>query len=132
VTRAALLWMLLGAFAVRVAGQLLVACGAAPILPSMDAWQSGLLPYPLLVAAQVAILGLFAAVCVQFTRRRGCFVSPRRWLGTPLWIAGWIYAGAMVVRYGVLMTDIIPVVFHIVLASFLIVVAHHHRVAGSR
>ena len=49
------------------------------------------------------------------------------WLATPLWIVGWIYAIGMVVRYALLRRDLIPVVFHIVLASFLLVVAHHHR-----
>ena len=53
------------------------------------------------------------------------------------------YAASMILRYAVWMTirpdqrwtgDLIPVVFHIVLASFLLVVAHHHRtrVRGSR
>ena len=79
---------------------------------------------------------MLGAVCVQFSRGDGYFVQPRRWLATPLWVVGWIYALAMVVRYAVWMTirpdqrwtgDLIPVVFHIVLASFLLVVAHHHR-----
>jgi len=33
----------------------------------------------------------------------------------------------VIVRYAVLRIDAIPVVFHVVLASFLLVVAHHHR-----
>jgi hypothetical protein len=131
-TRAACLWTLLALFALRVLGQLLVVNGMASFLPPMDAWQSGLLPYPLLLMSQGAILALFATVCTQFTRQRGYFVRRRSWLGTPLWIAGWIYAAAMVVRYGVLMTDIIPVAFHIVLASFLLIVAQHHRLAPVR
>ena len=135
-TRPALLWTLLALFAGRVAGQLAVVNGMAPFLPSMDQWQSGLVPYPALLAAQVAILVSLGLVCVQFSRGRGYFVKRRRWLGTPLWIAGWIYAGAMVVRYAVWMTvrpdqrwtgDLIPVVFHILLAVFLLVVSDYHR-----
>ena len=126
-TRPALLWVLSVLFALRVLGQVLVAAGLAPFLPPMDDWQSGLLPYPLLLASQFLILALLGAVCLQFTRRAGYFVERRVWLGTPLWLAGWCYAIAMVVRYALLRRDAIPVVFHIVLASFLLVVAHHHR-----
>jgi hypothetical protein len=121
------LWILLALFALRVLGQFLVAAGIAPFLPPMEYWQSGLLPYPLLLASQIVILALLGAACVQFTRGSGYFVERRAWLGTPLWFAGWFYAVAMVVRYALLRRDAIPVVFHIVLATFVIVVAHHHR-----
>ncbi len=136
VTRAAALWTLLVLFAGRVFGQLAVALDAAPFLPPMAQWQSGLLPYPLLFAAQLGLLGLLGAVCSQFTRGRGYFIQRRSWLGRPLWILGWIYATSMAVRYVVWMTirpeerwtgDLIPVVFHIVLAGFLLVLADHHR-----
>jgi hypothetical protein len=137
-TRSTLLWMLLGLFAGRVVGQLLVFSGRASFLPAMEEWQSRLLPYPALIASQLIILALFATVCLQFSRGDGYFVRRRRWLGTPLWIAGWIYASSMLVRYAAYMAlrpderwtgDLIPVVFHVVLASFLLVVAHHHRQA---
>jgi hypothetical protein len=122
-----LLWILLSLFACRVFGQLLVAAGLAPFLPPMDDWQSGLLPYPLLLASQIVILGLLAMVCVQFSRGKGYLVRRRPWLATPLWTIGWIYALGMVVRYSLLRRDAIPVLFHLVLASFLLLVAHHHR-----
>ena len=122
-----LLWILLSLFALRVLGQLLVVAGVAPFLPPMDEWQSGLLPYPLLLASQILILAVLGAVCLQFTRGTGYFVKRRTWLGTSLWIAGWLYALAMIVRYVVLRRDAIPVVFHVVLASFLLVLAYHHR-----
>ena len=130
-TRAALLWILLALFAMRIAGQLLVVSGLAPFLPPMDDWQSGLLPYPLLLASQILILALLGVVCAQFTRGKGFFVRPRPWLAAPMWIAGWIYAIGMIVRYVLLKRDAIPVVFHIVLASFLLVVGQHHRRARS-
>jgi hypothetical protein len=123
----AVLWILLALFTLRVLGQLLVVAGVAPFLPPIDEWQSGLLPYPMLLASQILILGLLVTVCVQFTRGNGYFVRPNRRLATPLWIAGWIYAIGMVGRYALLGRDAIPVVFHIVLASFLLVVADHHR-----
>jgi hypothetical protein len=137
-TRSTLLWTLLGLFAGRVIGQLLVFSGRTSFLPAMEQWQSGLLPYPALVASQLIILIVFASVCLQFSRGDGYFVRRRHWLGTPLWIVGWIYATLMVLRYAAWMAlrpeerwtgDLIPVVFHVVLASFLLVVAHHHRQA---
>lgn len=137
-TRAAALWTLLGLFAARVLGQLAVVLDLAPFLPPMEQWQSGLMPYPALLVAQCTILVTFGIVCTQFTRGRGYFVDRGGWLGTPLWMAGWIYAAAMLVRYAVWMTirpderwtgDLIPVAFHLVLAGFLVVVAHHHRPA---
>lgn len=123
----AVLWILLLLFACRVTGQLLVVAGLAPFLPPMDDWQSGLLPYPLLLMSQILILALLGTVCVHFSRGSGYFVTRRPWLATPLWMVGWIYALGMIVRYAALGRDLIPVVFHIVLASFLLVVAQHHR-----
>ena len=132
----ALLWTLLLLFALRVAGQLAVVLGRAPFLPPMDQWQSGLMPYPALLASQVVILSVLCVVCVQFSRGSGYFVHPHKWLATPLWVVGVLYAVSMVLRYAVWMTirpdqrwtgDLIPVVFHLVLASFLLSVAQYHR-----
>ena len=126
-TRPTLLWILLSLFALRVLGQLLVVAELAPFLPPTDDWQAGLLPYPLLLASQIVILAVLGTVCVQLSQGSGYFASRRAWLGTPLWVLGWLYAIGMVVRYTLLRRDAIPVGFHIVLAGFLLVVAHHHR-----
>jgi hypothetical protein len=127
VTRATLLWVLLALFVFRVLGQLLVVNNLAPFLPPMDEWQSGLLPYPLLLASQIVIIGVLAAVCVQVSRGHGYFVRRHTWLATPLWIVGWIYGVGMVVRYLLLRRDLIPVTLHVVLASFVLIVAHDQR-----
>ena len=127
VTRAAVLWVLLTLFVFRVLGQLLVVNNLAPFLPPMDEWQSGLLPYPLLLASQIVIIGVLAMVCVQLSRGHGYFVRHHAWLATPLWIVGWIYGVGMVVRYLLLRRDPIPVTLHIVLAMFLLVLAHYNR-----
>jgi len=135
-TRAAVLWTLLGLFTGRVAGQLAVSLDAAPFLPPMEEWQSGLLPYPVLLASQLLVIAALGTICRQFSSGAGYFVEPESWLGTPLWVAGWIYALGTVVRYAVWMAikpeerwtgDLIPVMFHIVLASFVLIVADHHR-----
>jgi uncharacterized protein len=132
----ALLWILLLLFTLRVVGQLAVVLGFAPFLPPLDQWQSGLMPYPVLLMSQLAIIAVLATVCIQFSRGRGYFTRPRTWLATPLWVVGWIYASSMIIRYAIWMTirpdqrwtgDLIPVVFHIVLASFLLCVAQYHR-----
>ena len=47
---AVLLWLLLGAFAARVIGQLVVAVAAPRWLPPMESWFSGVLAYPILLA----------------------------------------------------------------------------------
>ena len=99
-------------------GQLLVVAGLAPFLPPIDEWQSGLLPYRFLLASQIVILVLLATVCVHFSRGHGFFVRATLARDTIVDV-GWMYALGMVVRYALLRRDAIPVVFHIVLASFL-------------
>jgi hypothetical protein len=44
---AILLWVLLFAFCLRVFGQMLVAFAGVYWLPPMEAWYSGLMPYPI-------------------------------------------------------------------------------------
>ena len=80
VTRTTVLGILLSLFVLRVLGQLLVVAGAAPFFPPMDEWQSGLLPYPLLLASQIVIVGVLGTVCAQFARGRGYFVAHHPWL----------------------------------------------------
>jgi len=129
---APLLWVLLILFVLRVAGQAMVAFWGVPWLPPMERWYSGLMPYPLLLPAQIAIIVLMAKICSDFTRRRGFFVRPGRFLAGPwLWF-GWIYLGIMLARLPVQMAlkpdaPVIPIPFHWVLASFVIAVGLWHR-----
>jgi hypothetical protein len=132
---AGLLWGLLALFVLRVVGQLLVALGLAPQLPPMDLWYSGLLPYRPLLVAQIAIVALYAKVALDFTRERGFFAAPHPRLGRALLVFGWLYAGAMAVRYLLVMAlqpearwtgGAIPIFFHWVLAAFLLTVGRHH------
>ena len=133
---AAVLWLLLVLFALRVAGQALVAFAGVRWLPPMAQWYSGLLPYPLLLPAQVVILVVFGKVCLDFTRGEGWFVRTRPSFGRQVWWFGWVYLAAMIVRYPVQMAvhpedrwlgRTIPVVFHWVLAGFVLVFARFHR-----
>ena len=125
--RASLLWALSALFLLRVLGQLLVAWFDVQWLPPMQRWYSGLIPYPVLLASQLLILALMATICVQFTRRRGWFYEPKRMLGTPLLVFGAIYLAVMVARAIFVGDRPIPIVFHWVLAAFVITVGSWHR-----
>ena len=127
-----LLWTLLALFVLRVAGQAMVAFWGVTWLPPMERWYSGLMPYPLLLPAQIAIIVLMAKICSDFTRRQGFFVRPRRLLAGPwLWF-GWIYLAVMLARLPLQMllkpdAPVIPIPFHWVLATFVIAVGLWHK-----
>lgn len=131
------LWALLALFLVRVVGQIVVAAFDVRWLPPMAEWQSGLLPYPALLASQAVILLVMLWINVSVSRGRGFFTRPRARLGWVLLIVAATYAGAMVVRYvvsGQLHPDrrlwppgSIPIAFHFVLAGYLYVLS---RLAG--
>ena len=127
-----LLWTLLALFVLRVAGQAMVAFWGVPWLPPMERWYSGLMPYPLLLPAQLAIIVLMAKICSDFTRGRGFFVRPRRFFAGPCLWFGWIYLAVMLVRLPIQLhlkpdAPLIPIPFHWVLASFVIAVGSWHR-----
>ena len=130
---AAALWVLSLLFLGRVAGQALVVCCAVTWLPPMEAWYSGLLEYRWLLPAQVLILAVQAWVAADLTRGQGWWARPRRTLGRWLIAASAVYIAGMVVRYALTMTwhperrwlgrGTIPIAFHLVLASWLWVLA---------
>jgi hypothetical protein len=133
------LWTLLGLFGLRVLGQVLVAFLGVNWLPPMPEWYSGLLPYPLLLPAQIILIALLAKVCLDFSRGRGFFVVPRQEFGRYVLWFGYLYLGVMLLRYPIRMYlhpearwfgQTIPIFFHWVLASFVIVFARYHRAAA--
>lgn len=128
------LLLLLTLFIVRVLAQLLVAVGWGNWLPPFEAFMSGLLPYPYLLPAQIAIIALYGRVWKDFRAARG-IAHPHRGWGIGLLGFGWIYLLSMVYRFylwarfhpGTLwMGGPIPPVFHWVLASFILLVGFHH------
>ena len=127
-----LLWLLLALFAARVAGQAMVVFFGVQWLPPEDRWESGVLPYEVLLPAQILLIVLMAKICADFTRRRGFFVQPRRFFAVYwLWF-GWIYLAVMLLRWplqAVYAPDsaVIPIPFHWVLATFVIAVGLWHR-----
>lgn len=128
-----LLSVLAGLFLARVAGQALVAFLGTPWLPPMGEWYSGLLPYPLLLPAQLAILVVQGKVSVDLVRGRGAFVRPGRRTGRLLLVLGLLYLGGMLLRYALTMSwyperrwlgaGTIPTAFHVVLALWVLVLA---------
>lgn len=131
----AVLATLLFLFCLRVLGQILVAFFHVSFLPPMEEWMSGLLPYPELLTAQILIIVLYGKICLDFARGRGFFVTPRRWLGTGLLIFGSLYLGVMILRYVIRMSlypherwvgGCIPIFFHWVLSSFILVLGSYH------
>ena len=133
---AATLSALLGLFALRVLAQALVALGYGALLPPWEEWFSGLVPYPQLLASQTAIVLGYGKVCLDFIRQRGFFVTPRRWLGTLLPSVGSVYFAVMMIRYAIRMSlyplerwsgGAIPIMFHWVLAAFILILGAYHR-----
>ena len=111
----------------RVLGQVLVAFFDFRFLPPMDAWYSGVVPYPILLPSQLLIVALMAKICVDFTREDGYFFRPKRFLAFP-WLAfGYLYLAATLLRAVLVMDRPIPIAFHCVLATFILVVGESHR-----
>lgn len=122
--------VLLALFLARVVGQIVAATLAPRWLPPMARWYSGLMPYRYLLPAQMLLLAMMTVMTIAVARRTHPLgtSAPRAsvWL---LW-ASVVYAAGMTVRLirylrasperrGVL----IPIVFHYVLAAFLLTYA---------
>ena len=132
---ALLLWVLLALFVCRVAGQLIVVVYAPSFLPPMKEWYSGLMPYPYLLPTQILIIVLFSRVAVDMTRGAGFWAQRKPMLGIWLRNFGIVYFLSMVVRYALRMSwypeerwfgGTIPIIFHWVLASYIIVLGCYH------
>jgi hypothetical protein len=133
--RAVGLWLLLGLFVLRVVGQLVVGLSSPTWLPAWHEWYSGLLPYSLLLPAQLVLIAWMVVVNHQNTRVDGAggrFLVQSARTKRLLRGSAAVYVGAMVVRYAVTMTlrpemrwlhGTIPIVFHCVLAAYLALLA---------
>jgi hypothetical protein len=130
--RAVLFALLLGLFVFRVVAQLWQAFSPTALLPPFGAWQSGTLPYAALFASQVAII----AFCLWFLRAmvRGS-LEPRKALGRTLaWLGGAylagsafrLVAGLTFLAHLTFFAAILPAIFHLVLASMVLVAADFH------
>jgi hypothetical protein len=136
---AALLALLTVCFGLRVAGQFIVSRSAPTWLPSMPEWYSGVVPYPRLLAIQLAMLAVMGATVVGLAVGWPAVANPRPALGTALLLIAWPYGLSMPIRYAVRMWRhpearwtgrTIPIVFHVVLASWLFVLGSYLRPPG--
>jgi uncharacterized protein len=125
---ALLLWIFTMLLIFRVVGQIVVVLFAPRWLPPMEQWQSGLLPYPVLLAGQIGVLALMIGISMDFSRGSGYFLQPRPALARSIVWFSYLYFGGMVVRYIVRMTrrpdqrwlgGTIPIIFHAFVALFL-------------
>ncbi|MEK6804221.1 MAG: hypothetical protein AABZ34_16395 [Nitrospirota bacterium] len=133
-------WLLLGLlllFLFRVVTQLVQSVSPVAVLPSFEAWQSGALPYPLLVAFQLLIL--VACARVVWSVLSGTVVSSAK-KGRRLLALGWVYFIAMGIRLVVGLTiasdhfwfgATLPTLFHLVLACFLLVWGAFHTTSAA-
>src|SRR5215210_1086863 len=87
-------WLLLFLFAFRVVAQPLSLVVQTAMLPRFESWHSATLPYPVLLASQVAILVGLVWTAWRFTTGE---VTPRRRLGVAALIFGGLYFSAMLV-----------------------------------
>jgi hypothetical protein len=134
--RIVVLWVCVGLFFLRVIGQIEVLLLAPSWLPPMNAWYSGLLPYPLLLPAQIVLLMLMSVVVVREMRTGDiAHVRTARWRP---WArtAALVYFAVMLLRLviqfvrgadDVIAAGGIPVAFHWVLALFLLVLSRAPR-----
>jgi|SRR5215203_2859415 len=125
----ALLSILFALFVARVAGQILVVLAQPRWLPPMKDWYSGLMAYRYLLPSQIAIIVLMIAMIRQVASG----APPNRSLAIGILAFAAVYAVAMLVRFVILRTrhpeyrwyegGMIPILFHWVLAGFLLTYA---------
>ena len=116
----------------RVVAQLIQVWHPVAVLPSFEVWQSGALPYPILLMCQVAILW----VCLRIVWRmfKGVVVAvPKK--GRILLYLGGVYLVVMGIRFLIGLTvapdhfwfgAVLPTIFHFVLAIFILVYGWYH------
>lgn len=118
-------------FLFRVLAQLIQAEADLPYLPEFQSWDSGAVPYAVLVIAQCIIFGTMIALAWGVWTNR---LSPNRWRHRLCLIFGTIYFSSMFIRLVAGLTALnhvawfakpLPAFFHLVLASFILVLGRY-------
>lgn len=129
--------LLLTIFVVRVAAQPLTLWIAAAYLPPFDAWESGALPYAVLLISQLAIV---AGAYFLIRGLSSGAARARRGVGQVVLAAGGVYGGVMLARLLLGATVLtghpwfarpLPTLFHLDLAAFVLVYGHFHYRYGA-
>ena len=132
-TTAALLWTLIALFALRVLGQAVQRWWPHSFLPPFDAFQGSGLGYPLLLSAQLIILALLVRAALRVGAGRFGPGPRQRRILTGF---GALYMAGSVLRIAIGLalpaaphwfTAWIPAFFHLVLATFVIILALRAR-----
>jgi hypothetical protein len=125
-------------FIFRVSAQLIQKFYELPFLPPFDAWYSGVLSYYWLLASQIMIIAIMGWVINLFVKGQ---ILARYKLGLWLLALGGVYFVVMLFRLIAGFTFAtehhwlgahIPAFFHIVIASFLLLVGHFHYKNGNK
>ncbi len=126
------LWLCLALFVVRVVGQIEVLLLAPRWLPKFSAWESGLIPYAVLLPLQILLIAWMAVIVSDHSRGGGPM-----WVESPLVrkrlnAFAVVYASVMVLRLAVTAAlpphtlidrGLIPILAHWDLAGFIALVA---------
>jgi hypothetical protein len=132
---AIVLAVLLLIFVGRVAAQLVQLLAPSPLLPTFSAWQSGALPYGVLLASQVVIVFVSVWVIALLWIRA---LPQRPRLGLACLVFGAIYFAFMAFRLVAGLTfladapffsAILPAIFHLVLAAMVLIIGSRLRQA---
>ena len=119
-------------FLARVLGQIVATLAGPAWLPEAKYWFSGALPYPLLLPAQIVLLMYMSLVTYDAWRREGYWYVSRPATQSILRKIAVVYFAAMVLRYVVTMALVpelrwtghaIPIFFHFVLATYILVLS---------
>lgn len=128
-----LMSVLTALFVLRVCAQLLQALFPVGWVPEFEAWQSGVLPYPVLLAVQLGIVGFMSLV---LQRVRNGTIRARPWKYRVCLVFGSSYFAVMAFRWVAGLTfladqawfaESLPAFFHMVLASFILLLGLHIR-----
>ena len=117
----------------RVVAQLMQLLHPVSFLPSFEIWQSGALPYPVLLMLQIIIIALMLAATVKFFRGT-IVVQPTK--GRIYFFLGSLYFVFMLIRFiagftvahdGSWFDAPFPSFFHMMLALFVIIIGLYHK-----
>jgi hypothetical protein len=132
------LWLLTILFVLRVLGQLVQQVAPVSWLPEFTRWHGSATPYWLLLAIQLVIIVIMARATLNYGS--GKVVAGRK-KGKWLLALGTVYFASMAIRLTIGLVDpassswfqkTIPAFFHLVLASFVLLIGAYHMnwVAG--
>jgi hypothetical protein len=126
------LWLCLGIFLVRVVGQIEVLLLSPCWLPPFSAWESGIIPYPLLLPLQILLIAWMAASASDHNRGNGPMWVERPQIRRRLNVFAVVYASTMLLRlmftvalppHSVSDRGLIPILAHWDLAGFVALLA---------